>query len=319
MTGANHGGRPADPTTGANETFDEPWEDFEMRLAAYLMTMVDADERDHLLIELPGPDGDGGCTPYAQFAGFGEGTMLRAELAGNAYLLPQYRLDDAACELLEVLGWLGNTEDEKNWYLERPVGSALGVADLVVTALRDVVGIAHPQLLTYRAWGPAAEGAEDVGLCAAGAVPVDEPSAPADLPLALVAEDRDMLVGFVGDLLRAKYDTEPQVDDDGDFVLTHLEQPVWVSVPAEQPAVVVTARVAHGVHSRRTAAVEVGLLNRDQMWSRWTLRDRDVWQTLALPGLPFVPAHLDDMLDLFFAAMSSTRDDLAFRLGARVA
>lgn len=36
-------------------------------------------------------------------------------------------------------------------------------------------------------------------------------------------------------------------------------------------------------------------------------------------GQPFVPAHLDALLDHFFTAMSSTRDDLAYRTGAKVA
>jgi hypothetical protein len=51
----------------------------------------------------------------------------------------------------------------------------------------------------------------------------------------------------------------------------------------------------------------------------WILRDRTVWQTLMLPGLPFVPSHLDAMLDLFLEAMTSTRDDLAYRTGAKLA
>ena len=77
--------------------------------------------------------------------------------------------------------------------------------------------------------------------------------------------------------------------------------------------------MAHGVHSRRATAVELGLLNRDNLWVNWTLRDRTVWQTLVLPGFPFVPTHLDAMLDLFLEAMTETRDDLAYRVGAKVA
>ncbi len=120
-------------------------------------------------------------------------------------------------------------------------------------------------------------------------------------------------------LLREKYEGEPTIDDDGDFVLHHLGQPVWVRVRDDQPAVEIMARVAHDVHSRRATAVEIGLLNRDNLWVRWTLHDRTVWQTLVLPGVPFVPSHLDAMLDLFLETMTSTRDDLAYRTGAKVA
>lgn len=84
-----------------------------------------------------------------------------------------------------------------------------------------------------------------------------------------------------------------------------------------QPAVEIIARVAYDVRSRRAAAVELGLLNRNHLWSRWTLRQREVWQTVHLPAQPFAPRHLDVMLDLFFEAMADTRDDLALRLRAK--
>ncbi len=137
--------------------------------------------------------------------------------------------------------------------------------------------------------------------------------------LALKPVDRDDLLHIVESLLREKYEGEPTTDADGDFVLHHLGQPVWVRVRGDQPAVEIMARVAHDVHSRRATAVEIGLLNRDNLWVRWTLRDRTVWQTLVLPGFPFVPSHMDAMLDLFLEAMASTRDDLAYRTGAKVA
>ena len=97
MTNTNHRGSPAGtPREGGDaiEEFDALWEKLEEDLTAYLSTMVDPDEGDHLLIELtdPDPEGDAGCPPYAQFAGFGDGRMLRAEVSGNAYLLPQYHL-----------------------------------------------------------------------------------------------------------------------------------------------------------------------------------------------------------------------------------
>ena len=44
-----------------------------------------------------------------------------------------------------------------------------------------------------------------------------------------------------------------------------------------------------------------------------------MWQHIVIPGLPFAPAHLDAMLDVFLETMTATRDDLAFRVGGRVA
>lgn len=335
MTNTNHGGPPAGtPREGSDaiEELDAAWAKLEEDLTAYLSTMVDPEEGDHLLIELtdPDPEGDAGCPPYAQCAGFGDGRIVRAVVSGNAYLLPQYQLGEDGSDFFALMGWSGNDATEQNWYVERPVTSAEEIANHVVWALRHHFGVVHPQLLTYQAWGPAADSAGLLGLCATAEVPIDEPTAPtggseiggsesvSDL-LALTPADRDGLLRLVEVVLREKDEAAPSVDGDGDFVLHHLGQPVWVRVRGDQPAVEIMARVAHDVHSRRATAVEIGLLNRDNLWVRWTLRDRTVWQTLVLPGLPFVPSHLDAMLDLFLGAMTTTRDDLAYRTGAKVA
>lgn len=327
MTNTNHGAG-NDPVPAE---IDAAWAAFEMALAGYLATMSDPDEGDHLLLEVTDPDpaGVAGCPPYAQFAAFGDGTMIRAEISGDAHLRPQFRLGEDAAVWFTRKGWAGgasadaNEGEEHNWYVVVPLDRADEVASVVVEAMRDRFGIVHPQLLTYQAWGPAGDEAEFLGLCATAEVPLDEPRAVGHEPilgeLALRPGNRDELLGFVGAVLREKCGADPTVDDDGDFVLHHLGQPVWVRVRTDQPAVEIIARVAHDVHSRRATAVEIGLLNRDNLWVRWTLRERTVWQTLLLPASPFVPSHLDEMLDLYLAAMSETRDDLAYRTGAKVA
>jgi hypothetical protein len=305
---------------GASPELDAVWSKFEVGLATYLETMV---EPDHLLVELPETDPErDGCPPYAQFAGFDDG-QIRAEISGNAYVLAAYRLGSDASEHLRLMGWQGNDEEEKNWYVERPVSASNQIADEVVFALRDLFGVPHPDLLTHRAWGPASHGTSVLGICASSEVPADEPQAPgapAAASVVVVEPDcRDDLLSAVEAVLRSKFEEEPTVDGDGDFVLHHLGQPVWVRVRDDQPAIEIMARVAHDVYSRRAAAVELGLLNRDNLWARWTLRERTVWQSIVVPGTPFAPALFDTMLDLFFEAMTATRDDLALRLRAKVA
>lgn len=317
MSEMNRGGVPA----GETPELDSVWGVLETGLASYLATMV---EPDHLLVELTDPDPDGqGCPPYAQFAALDDGRMLRGELTGNAYLTAPYELGEDACRQLRMMGWLGNDEDGKNWYVERPVAAVHQTADEVIFALRHLFGVSHPELLTHQAWGPAADRADVLGLCATDDVPVEAKSAPGCLvhsgALALAPDGRDDLLRAVEVVLREKYGDEPVIDDDGDFVLHHLGQPVWVRVRGDQPAVEIMARVAHDVYSRRATAIELGLLNRDNLWARWTLRDRTVWQSIVVPGMPFAPMHLDAMLDVFFQAMTSSRDDLALRLRAKVA
>lgn len=338
MTDTNHGGTPADhPDEGATEghELDAAWATLENGLRVYLATMVDPDEGDHLLVELPDPDPEEmGCPPYVQVAACGEGRWLRIEVSGNAYLRPLFQLGAAGCRFLHEAGWGGNVPDgdgnDRNWHNEGPVHDVDGVVHDVVLTLRHHFGIAHPQLLTYQAWGPAAEGAEVLGLCATDDVPIDEQGGSTASEVVRDGEsvlghtvleptDRDDLLRIVESLLREKYEGEPFIDEDGDFVLHHLGQPVWVRVRTDQPAVEIMARVAHDVRSRRTTAVEIGLLNRDSLWVGWELRDRSVWQTFVLPAFPFVPSHLNEMLDIFLEAMTSTRDDLAYRTGAKVA
>lgn len=316
MDDTNFGGGSADQR-GTTPGVEQAWIELKDGLARQLAEM--SDEGDHLLLEMPAGSGPG-CTPYAQFAGFGAGTMIRAELSGNAYLAPVHHLADEWCDGLRMMGWSGNDEAEPNWYVERPLADAGIVAATVVGALRQAFGVEHPQLLTYNAFGPHADSAVVLGLAATEDVPAELPATePLALPPMLLPSDRDALLSMVTTSLHARLGEAPTVDDDGDFVLSHLDQPVWVRVRQDQPAVEIMARVVHGVRSRRATAAEIALLNRDHLWTTWVLGGRDVWLRLPVPAYPFAPGHLASMLDVFFDAMGKTRDDLAFRVGGRVA
>lgn len=323
MTEDSHGG------TSADETCFEAWAEFEGLLAAYLSTMRDEDDR--LIVEIAARD-ESGCSPYAQFAGFGDAPMVHGEVSSNAYLSDAFQLDEGDMMLLADAGFelADQLDTPANWGSAERLDEAAAVASRIVFALRHVFGIAHPHLLTYQAWGPAAESVDSLGLWPSDevpveVVPVDEIPAPADpdyvrrLKTAYKPKTRQKLVELVGRVLEQKYDGQVDVDDDGDYVLHHMGQPVWVCVRGDQPAVEIMALVAQGVRSRRATLVETGLLNRDQAWVKWELRDRAVWQRLLIPGFPFVPIHLEGMLDVFLSAMTSTRDDLALRVGGRTA
>ena len=298
-------------TESSDQELMQAWGDLASGLGAQLKRM--RDESDHLILELPVAD-QGGARPYAQFAAFGPG-MVRAELSGNAYLAPAYVLTDEWCESLISMGWAGNDASEPNWYAERPLEEGKNIAALVVASLRLAFGVAHPQLLTYRAWGANADAAAELGLSATADVPVERPAE----AMALQPEDRDELLAMVRMALHAKLEEEPTIDGDGDVVLTHLDQPVWVRAREDMPAVEIFAQVVHGVHSRRATAVEIGILNSDHALVKWWMRERSVWQHIVIPALPFAPAHLDAMVDVFLATMTATRDDLALRVGGRTA
>ncbi|RYC10498.1 hypothetical protein EUA94_13310 [Nocardioides zhouii] len=273
-------------------------------------------EEDHLIFEMPTGHGDG-CTPYVQFAGFGSGTALRAEVSGNAFLAPMYALDLDDSEMLRAVGWQGNDDENPNWFIECAITLAGVAAVMAIGALRDVLKIGHPQLLTYDAFGPNADGAREVGLSATEDVPVEE--VPAAKQPILQPSGRHELIEMVGATLRDHLGELPPFEvRGGHFVLTHLDQPVWVRVRNDQPAVEILARVTRGVHSRRATAADITVLNRRHMWTQWVLHDRAVWMRLPIPALPFAPAHLSTMVDVFLDAMTKTRDDLAFRVGGTV-
>jgi len=254
------------------------WTAFEQGLSAYVGGMTDSS--DHLDLEVPG-------TLYACF--------MAAEGDQVQLTLPEI---------------IGATET-------RPLEGAVELARLAVTALRDQLHLAHPQLLTISASGPQAALRGMLGLEDSQDVP-NEPGGPA-APVVVVPSDRDELNAAIAETLTKKYAEEPTIDSDEDFVLSHLGQTVWVHAFADQPAVRIMARVVHDVRSRRQTALELAILNRTSTFVMWTLRDHEVWQQITLPANPFAPAHLDEMVDLFFTAMSDTRDDLALRLSGRVA
>lgn len=300
-----------------NRELDARWTELERALGAYLAVMTDPDEEDHLRIELTaGDEEEEGCAPYAQFASFGNGHMLRAEVSGNAYLAAKYAMDDNDIKWWSERGWHGHDEEEDDWYVERPIDETGGIARDVIAGLRQVFGVAHPDLLTYAAWGPASDAARALGLVATDDIPAEASASWA--PLARMPENRDDMLRMLAEVIADVLDDEPTTDGDGDFVIEHRGHTVWIGIHEEQPAVKIFTRLVADVPSRRATAVELGILNRNALWSRWVLRGRAIWQELTIPALPFVPMHVQAMIAHFIQAMDDTCDDLTLRVGGRI-
>ncbi|MBT0566168.1 hypothetical protein [Williamsia sp. CHRR-6] len=290
------------------------WMTFEKDLTSYLGSMT---EDDTLTIELAGSgDPEAGCLPYAQFRVHDDGNSLRCEIVGNAYLAAGFDLGDDGCELLELLGWKGNDESAPNWFLDIPTAKAHCPAQHMRIVFSHHFHVAHPHLLSYSASGSAAENIAVLGLAATADVPTEDFDDRHEAPAVFTPSGRAELCSIVGEFLRERFDTEPEVDDDGDFVIDRNRR-IWIRVHDDQPAVEILACVTPRVATMRSAAIEVGILNRDHHWVKWTLRGKSVWQSVLVPGLPFVPHHLDSMLTGFMHAFDRTRDDLILRTGAQ--
>lgn len=301
----------------------DAWDDFAESLATYLGTM--AAEDDHLIVETPdGGDDADGATPYAQFCVARPG-RIRAEVASNAFLVDAFKLTDEQIEdLVEGLGWrLPDDPDEgQNFVVEKSVDDAGSIAWLVREVLEDFFGIPHPTLMSARAWGPAAAGVEVLGIPASGDVAtdvVDTDVAPPFDAGAMVPKDRDHLVELVRRFLTDFLGEAPAQDNDGDFVIPHDGAPVYLRVRHDQAVVDVFTRVVHDLRGRRQAAVEVAVLNRDHLISRFVLHDRAIYQVMNLPAMPFVPAHLQMCLPGYLELIDEVRDDLALRTSGRAA
>ncbi|WP_158630696.1 TY-Chap domain-containing protein [Nocardioides daphniae] len=107
MTEATRGDDPAGVEWGEVEAL---WAGFERALSEQLARMVDPDEADLLILEVPGFDDDvPGTAPYVQFAVGDAGEALHTEVSGNAYLERPFMLDDASCARMRAAGWSGPT------------------------------------------------------------------------------------------------------------------------------------------------------------------------------------------------------------------
>lgn len=131
------------------------WPAFAQRLASVLGAL----QEDHyLVVSLKGTN------RYVQFAAQGHWGM-RAECVSNEYLSGPERLDERQLARLRELGWHDPTgsapestperdpDGSPNHFVECSAKAAVaGLADLAVTTLVDVLGVAHPGFLEYKAF-----------------------------------------------------------------------------------------------------------------------------------------------------------------------
>ena len=140
--------------TDLSGEIERAWTAFRARLADRLAELED-DDLLHLEVQV-GVDEDEleGAAPYLQFVGWG-GDLVRAEAVGNAFLDERFLLGDAAQERLTGWGWLAPThgpDDEADagsphFHVDVERRDADRLAVMVVGALRDAYGCAHPAFL----------------------------------------------------------------------------------------------------------------------------------------------------------------------------
>jgi hypothetical protein len=286
------------------------WSSFQARLADHLAEMGD----EVLVVDAQVADEEAeGATPYVQFAGFGEGAMVRGEVSSNSYLVEDHRLDSEAESAIAALGFhrptaaAGEAEGDgsANFFVDVSVLEADRLAVMAVRALRDVFGVAHPAFLS-------ASGLE---------VDPDVPSVPSepaielDEPAAVMPESAEHLRELVDLALTPLFGAEPDHDEDGDIPVPWGSSLVYVRVDEDAPVVELFSCVADGVTDRQRAAFEVNVLNRDARFIKFTLVADRVMARIHLPAWPFVPEHLRSMLTGMSAKIDDIDEDLVARVG----
>lgn len=272
---------------------------------------------DILIVELGGADPGDGAAPYVQFKAQ-EVDRVRCEVSSNTYLDPTYQLDEGTELVLTGLGWSApmysqgeepdSGSDNFHLVLERSYADRL--AAMTVRAFRDVWSVPHPAFLTADALGDTPQ--PDLGVAAQTEVeqiPIEEVVYP---------EDADDLQRLVDETLTPLFGHPPEKDDDGDIPVRSGSALMFVRVRHETPVVEVFAPLVRDISDRTRAAEVVADLNRGSLFIRYVLFDDTVMAVISLPAMPFVPAHVRDMLSVLSDTAGNIDDEVATRLGGRL-
>jgi hypothetical protein len=293
---------------------EQAWTDFEKRLEEYVAAMAPTSWVRFTVPVAHQPED--GCVPWVRVDA-GE-DRIEVTVPRNRELAAAHELALPQQQLLVSWDFLRpNTIDpieperrrHRGWTLvERDPICAEIPASATVGVLREIFGVLDPALLEV-------DGSEDEAWRTLVSVAPAEDDDRPQLPIAHPADQAE-LRDLIGAVL-AEWPDTVGVDDDGDHRFVHDGLTVYVRALPHEPTVEIFARLAQGVRSRPQTAIELALVNRDHGKVKFQLFDRDVYQLIALPAMPFVGEHLWSALEEFIAAVDRVRADLTLRTGGR--
>lgn len=134
---------------------------------------------------------------------------------------------------------------------------------------------------------------------------------------AIVPKSRAHLMGILQERLTGFLGHPPLRDADGDFGLRVGSAMVFVRVTPDAKEVIVFSAVVHDVEGRSRAMEVLSDLNTDARFVRFFLiRDR-VFVSMSIFSNPFVPAHLDQALNIVSLISDQIDSQLAMKLRGR--
>ena len=206
-------------------------------------------------------------------------------------------------------GW-----QRRSWWLKVSPRYVDFLASEVVTLLRDGFGVLHPSLLDVDGaiWDTSAPGPETDG--SYGDLPALPPDARA---LAHRMSGHDELVQVVLATLAPHVGHLPVQDADGDIPVRSEESMTYVRVLHGRPLVELLCWPVVDIRDLDAARLEVEILNRDHALVNAVLDEDRIVVRANVLAQPFVPKHLEDLLEGFSGLMDRITPDLARRVKGR--
>lgn len=238
-----------------------------------------------------------------------EGREALVEVSSNKYLPPHARLSPTQIGTLLNMGW--NPPSAPNDDLQIPGFHVIVPTDrletlttFVVDALQAVFGIPHPAFLE-----PAPR--EDR---LHGRIAVEDPhEGEARLPInqAYVPEDLDDLRWAVSHVIRNTHDVYVAPDEDGTFALRRGNAGLLIGV-RDDGAISIISFVVTSMSYPDRAAETLEQLNDSALYARFHVHGGSLIASCDFPAMPFVPAHLIEVM----VAMANVVDEVASDLAS---
>ena len=222
-------------------------------------------------------------------------------VASNSTVAPDQRLSRSTLTELRRLGLARTTA--KGYTATFPMSHVDEAAALVVSVLRDVLGVVHPSMLVSRerALTPAA--------------PAGSSEAWGDMVIRPLGPDH--LGHIVVGTLTAMLGQEPRRDSDGDLVVPRGRAVAFVRCHPRRTLVQVFGHLTIDVSDGAAADAAVARLNQEHELLKFVHADGAVFVSVDLPAAPFVPAHLKGTLAHLLHVIDSEQESVAAATGGR--
>lgn len=224
-------------------------------------------------------------------------------VASNSAVAPEQRLSRSSLTDLRRLGLTRTTA--KGYTAAFPLSHVDEAAVLVVSVMRDVLGVVHPSMLVSRERALTPE------------APAGSPEAWGDMVIRPLGPDHlgHVVVGTVTAMLG----NEPHRDSDGDIVVTKGQAVACVRCHLRRTLVQVFGHLAVDIDPEGgpAADAEVARLNAEHELLKFVHADGAVFVSVDLPAAPFVPAHLKGALAYLLHVIDVEQESVAAATGGR--